>query len=88
MVKYTEWQNASGKWYCGNIADVAGESNKWWYPARVLNLPLEEYVKQLVEVHKAEIIGFDGKTLLYGWDNYEDAHRFVLYVNKIFRRTT
>lgn len=85
MIKYSEWQSASGIWYCGNIADVAGDSNKWWYPARLIGLPIDEYVKQLVEIHKAIIFGFDGKTLIYGWKNYADVHKFVLYINRIFK---
>ena len=44
LYKVSEWQGASGKWYCNDVADLAGPSAKWYTPARMLGISLCDYV--------------------------------------------
>ena len=44
ILKITEWQSASGRWYA---ADTTGFSG-WWTIARMLDMELGKYAKFLV----------------------------------------
>lgn len=84
ILKYIEWQSASGNWYCNDVSDLAGVSGQWWVPARMLQIEPYEFVKLLIEKYKPDNIGFNGKTLIYSWktENYSKMHAFVLWLNK------
>ena len=90
LYKVSEWQSGRN-WYVANTSDLANDSNSWWIPARFLNLSLEDYILKLVNEYNVIIDGFypdmkEGRSvLLYHWDNYNDAHRFLLWINRMAR---
>jgi hypothetical protein len=63
---------------------MAGGSAKWWLPCRMLNISPADFVKKLKEEFKATDIVFDleKNVLIYSWNNKEDCHKFVLYINR------
>lgn len=83
--KIAEWQGGSGKWYTGTLEQ--GDKSKWWYIARQMGLPLTDYIIMLKETYKAKIIGYCQETdcLVFSFDSYADAHKYVLYINRIAR---
>lgn len=88
--KASEWV-IGNKWYVADTSDLANDSAAWWIPARLLNLSLEEYVLMLKETYNANIDKFypnanNGKSLLiFSWSNYNDAHKYLLYINRVAR---
>lgn len=90
LYKASEWQIGSN-WYVADISDLTNDSAAWWIPARFLNLSLEDYILKLKNEYNAIIDRFcpsanNGKSLLiFHWDNYNDAHRYLLYINRIAR---
>lgn len=91
MYKASEWTDASRKWHVADTSDLANDSAAWWIPARILGLSLVDFVLLLKNEYNANIIGWypdsnNGKSLLlFNWDNYNDAHRYLLYINRIAR---
>ena len=89
IYKVQEWQNPIGKWYCNDVSDLAGISGKWWIPARLLKLALTDYILLLKNEYHANIINYNKESdvLIFNWDNYQDCHRYVLYINRVARET-
>lgn len=91
MYKASEWTDASRKWHVADTSDLANDSAAWWIPARILGLSLVDFVLLLKNEYNANITGWypdsnNGKSLLlFNWNNYNDAHRYLLYINRIAR---
>lgn len=83
LLKYTEWESVSG-WHTGDVSDLAHNSNAWYLPARMLGLPLTDYILLLINDFHAIDFFFDkDKGLLFWhWKNYNDCHRWTLFINK------
>ena len=90
IYKASEWKSGR-KWYVADISDLANDSAAWWIPARILNLSLEDFVMLLKNEYNATIDGWypesnNGKSLLtFSWFNYSDAHKYLLYINRVAR---
>lgn len=80
ILTYKEWQSLSGRWYCNDTTKLP----KWWVPARMLNISVEEYIILLYKTFHARIDKYIPETdeLIFSWDNQKDCHNFVLYINK------
>jgi len=87
-LKLTEWQSPTGHWYANDVSDLAGIAGKWWVPARLLGISLEDYVLLLKDTYNATIVKYNAETdiLIYYWNNYNDMHKFVLFLNKRARQ--
>lgn len=90
IYKASEW-NIGKNWYVADVSDLANDSAAWWIPARFLNLSLEDYIIKLKDEYNAIIDKFspesnNGKSLLiFHWNNYNDAHKYLLWVNRMAR---
>ena len=88
LYKVQEWTDCTKKWHVGDVSDLAHDSNLWYIPPRMLGIPLDKWIEMLITDFNATIDGWFpdcnyGKSLLcYHWDNYNDAHKYVLWVNK------
>lgn len=88
--KASEWQSGT-RWCVADTSDLAHDSAAWWIPARILDLSLEDFVLMLINDYHATIDGWypeanNGKSLLlFSWKNYSDAHKYLLYINRIAR---
>lgn len=87
VYKAEEWQGASGRWYAADVKDLAHNSAVWWIPAKILGISYEDYVKLLVNEYKVTNMTYDynTNTLIFSWDNQVNAHKYVLYINRIAR---
>lgn len=87
LYKVEEWQNGSS-WRAGDMSDLKNNSNLWYIPPRMLSLSLEEWILKLKNEFNATGFCFypeanGGKSLLtYYWVNYEDCHKYTLWVNR------
>ena len=81
LMKYSEWQGTSGKWYANDVSDLANGSGNWWNVPRMLNIELTDYVLLLKNHYNANIYYHNG-IFLWNWDSYNECHKFVLFINK------
>lgn len=83
VIKYSEWQAASGRWYAADTTTFT----KWWLPARLLKYSLVDYIKLLKEDYNVSKFAYNPNTdcLVFSWDNQKDCHRFLLWINRMLR---
>lgn len=90
VYKASEWI-VGNNWYVADTSDLANDSAAWWIPARFLDITLEDYILKLHNEYNAIIDKFypesnNGKSLLiFHWDNYNDAHKYLLWINRMAR---
>lgn len=83
VLHYTEW-GTSGRWTCGDVSDLAANSNLWWYPCCLLELTPVDYVKLLIEKYNATELRYHFKydVLIYYFSSLEDCRKFKNFINK------
>ena len=88
LYKLTEWQGASGLYYCSNIDDLGNNSGAWWLMARILNKTPADFLQYLIEEYKPDVIKYNKDTnfLYYGWVKPENCHRLKLFINREARK--
>ena len=90
LYKLNEWQGASGKWYVAHTDNM--HLNRWWIIPQALGISYEEYIQMLKEQYNASHIKFftysDSRNslLFFSFKEYKDAHRYLLDMNKVFRK--
>ena len=87
LYRASEWQGGSGVWYCNDVEDLAGISSRWWTPARMLNVPLDEYVTMLVKEFKVDNISYnpEANLLVSAWKSREACRTYKNWINKKHR---
>lgn len=86
LIKYADFQSGSGRWYT-NDPFLKGDVGEWWLPARLLNISLEDFILKIKNDFKADRIVYCKETdcLVYSWTNYNDCHKFTLWINRMAR---
>ena len=86
ILHYEEWED-NGKWVCGDVSALSANSNAWWYVPRMLEIPLTEYVKLLIEKFHINYIHYTAKynVLLFSFSSLDECRKFKNYVNKVAR---
>ena len=84
LYRVSEWQGGSLRWYCNDVEDLAGISSKWWTPARMLNMPLDEYVTMLVKEFKVDHISYnpEANVLVISWKRKKAFRKYKKWINK------
>ena len=86
LVRYEEWQQG-GRWYCNDTNDLTGLGCKWYTPARLLNMPLVDFVKMLIDKFQVDYISFPNQDILiYSWKSQAKMRVFKNWLNKEMRR--
>jgi len=88
VYKASQWKDYKGYWHVADVSDLGHNSAGWWVPARLLNLSLEDFIMMLINEYHADIKylkSTDNPIVLYRWKNYADAHKYLLYINRIAR---
>lgn len=75
------FQNGS-YWYCNDPVLCGYKGVKWHIPARLLGVDMKFYLSLLVCQFNAQILGWNGKTLVYGFKTETDAKKYCQYINK------
>jgi len=94
MYKITEWTDPTGQWMCGGNYSAKTPQGKWWYPARMMNMDVVDYIKFIQSFGgshfqyfpKEDVNSVSGDVLCFSFDKYADAHKFVLEINKRARK--
>ena len=78
----TYW-NINEYYYCNDVQNIGGRSEKWYVPMRILNLSVEEYIELLINKFHASGIKYFDKTdfLNFYFHTEKDAKSFCAYVN-------
>ena len=84
LLKFSEWQSPTGKWHCNDVSDLGAGSGYWWHVPRMLGIELPKYILFLKDKFNATNFSYsiEHDLLLWDWNNYDDCHKFVLFVNK------
>ena len=87
LLRMEEWQSTgTGKWYCNDTSEIGKSAAGLWYtPARMLDMPLDKFVKMLVYDFEVDYISF-GKTLIYSWDSQTKMRKFKNFINAEARK--
>ena len=59
LLRYEEWQGASGAWYCNDTSDLKSNRGKWWMPARMLNISPAEFIELLIDRFAPDYITYN-----------------------------
>ena len=88
LLKYTEWQGASGQWYCNDTSDLSSPRSLWWAPARMLNISPADFVQLLIrDFHPDHIIyNQEQDVLIYSWNNINSMRKFKNWLNAQARK--
>lgn len=85
LLKVSEWQGGSGKWY---VADTSTFSS-WRHIPTMLGLSYEQYFSLLRDTYSISKLAYceDTDCLVFSWnsEDYAKAHKYLLYVNRIAR---
>ena len=84
IYKCEEWQSPTGQWLCGDVSAPAANSNTWWYPANILGISVEEYVKILVSKYHAVDLRYETKydVLIFRFNSLADCRKYKNDINK------
>lgn len=93
LYKAGEWQDVLGDWWVADTSNLGGGSACWWVPARILGISLTDYILLLKDEYHASRFKFinypegdkRNSLLLFSFKNHQDAHRYLLYINRIAR---
>lgn len=89
VYKLSEWQDAIGIWRVAHTDTT--KYARWWIIPMALKMSHVDYIKMLKEKYHASHFHFStfednrNSLLTFGFDNYADAHRYLLDMNKMFR---
>lgn len=83
-MKYTYWESA-GKYFVNDTTNLCAETSKWWYPARLMRIPLTDFILLLKNKFNAFIISYNQQNdfLYYYFDSEINAKKFCNFINKI-----
>lgn len=88
IFKLTEFQSAGGRYYV-HCAELLGEPGPHWHiPARILNIPLEDFILLLRDKYGATIHSFNKENsfLLFSWDSLVKCRLYKNYINSQARK--
>ena len=88
ILKYVEWEDGWGNWYCNDTSDLVGSASVWDTPAKMLNLSPSAYVEMLITKFKPDRVAFDqeSKVLVYSWKNQVAMRKFKNWINAEARK--
>ena len=90
ILKYVEWEDANGNWFCNDTDDLAGIGSCWYTPARVMKMELVDYVNMLITNFRPDFIKFTDlnghSVLMYSWKNREKMRKFKNWLNLQMRK--
>ena len=84
VLKFEEWQNASGTWCCGGLKWLGQLPNQWYYAPRRLGISLTDYIEMLKNKYNAKVI-FSNDVLIFYWAKQSEMRLFKNWINKQFR---
>ena len=83
LYKCEEWQSGSGLWHCGCMENLAGGSNEWYLPARILGLSPAAFVQYMIKEFNPLVTANKEKGLVFfSWQKQADMRKYKNFINK------
>lgn len=88
LLKYSEWQDSFGNWYCNDVSDPAGIAGLWWTPARMLGISPVDFVALLIDRFAPDYIHYNEEkdVLTYSWRSITAQRKFKNWLNAEVRK--
>ena len=88
LLKYVEWNDGCGNWYCNDTSDLTSVRCKWWLPARMLNISPADFVKLLIEKFAPSDITYslEYNVLIYSWKDITAMRKYKNWLNAEARK--
>lgn len=87
LYKMTEWQSPTGKWHCNCVDNLATNGGHWTHPARILGMPLAEYVEWVItNYHPIVWHNEDCSLVFFSWEKQSDMRKYKNYINAAARK--
>lgn len=88
LYECTTWTSPSGREHCGDLKDLANNSNAWWIPCNILGMKPTDFILLLKETFNASGFTYSvkGNVLNYSWKNKSDAIRYKNWINEMSRK--
>ena len=89
LYQMSEWQGATGYWYCNNVDNLGAGSGVWYLPARMMGLTPANYLKWIInEFHPDKVYASeDGGFVGFCWASQSNMRAFKNKINQIARQT-
>ena len=85
-----EWQDPCGIWRVAHTDTT--KYNHWWMIPYALGISHTDFILMLKNKYHASHFDFftykdkNNSLLIFGFDNYADAHKYLLDMNRAFRK--
>lgn len=88
LYKCTVWSSPTGKYHCGDVSDLANNSNAWWIPCNILGMKPYDFVLLLKETFNASDFYYnvEKNVLMYSWNNKNDVERYKNWINEMSKK--
>lgn len=84
LLKYSEWQGGSGRWYCDDIDVLSKERNPWFLPARLLGLTPAQYLQWVIDNYSPDHFMHNADYSFVGWSwDHKNQGKMRKFKNKI-----
>ena len=88
LYKLTEWQGATGRWYCGCVDALGSKNNVWWLPAKILDITPAAFIELVVNTYGADNISFNKDTFFFSfsWSDQNKERKYKNFINAAARK--
>lgn len=88
VYKCSEWSNTNGRWFCGDVEDLANDSNAWWIPCRILGIAPTDFILLLKDTFHASNFSYNinANVLIFSWDKQSDMRKYKNWINDKARK--
>lgn len=87
LVQFSDYQTATGYWQVGYYKSFKAGRDNFVLPARAMGMRLDEYYQWVIDNFDPIIRTHNDKGLIvFGWTNYNKAHKLTLLLNKEARK--
>ena len=86
LYRLEEWES-NGKWYCEHTSTHPAGIVIWVIPARLLDIPADEFIKWLIKNYNPDCIfhNEDCSFVGWAWKDQSTMRKFKNYINKLSR---
>ena len=83
----SEWQGASGVWYCNCLQSLTTNASCWYAPARILGISPAEFIKLIIGKYGADHVKYfpDSCFFSFGWTDQLKMRIFKNEINRVAR---
>lgn len=82
------WTSPTGREHCGDLSDLANNSNVWWIPCRILGMKPVDFILLLKDTFNASNFSYniEANVLTYSWENKQDCIKYKNWINSMARK--